>query len=110
MAPLSSYTLFDTGGTQFYFKEIYLFIIYLTIKTMDVKSTINMLTCKNGETNIGTAQRIASFGGGAVLLFSALNSIKKPSLTTVLNAVAGGVMIYRGVTGYCSITNAISKK
>ncbi|MBC7451986.1 MAG: DUF2892 domain-containing protein [Cytophagales bacterium] len=74
---------------------------------MDIKSTIDQFT--SGNANISHAQRIASVSSGAVLLISALRNIKNPSFMTALNAVGAGVMLYRGITGHCPVTAALTK-
>ncbi len=54
--------------------------------------------------NVGDAERIASGLGGAVLLAYGL---ARPSLVGTLLAVGGALMLERGVTGHCSLYQAL---
>jgi uncharacterized membrane protein len=57
---------------------------------------------KPGETyiNIDLAERIASVAGGGLLLALSLEERSLPKLATTL---PGGVLLYRGLTGHCSV-------
>lgn len=57
--------------------------------------------------NIGTTQRIISVVSGAYMLWSAISTLSSKKKTGVVaplwNAVSGGYLVYRGVTGHCPI-------
>ena len=67
-------------------------------------------TFKSNDSNISTAQRIVSVATGAFMLISAIRNLNKPSVSTIAKAIGAGAIIYRGVTGYCPVTDAIVKK
>ncbi|MFN0051983.1 MAG: DUF2892 domain-containing protein [Planctomycetales bacterium] len=55
-------------------------------------------------TNVGGAERVVStVAGGMVLLYG----LSKLSLSTIVAAVAGGGLLYRGLTGHCSAYQAL---
>jgi hypothetical protein len=54
--------------------------------------------------NISEAERLASITIGACLV--SLN-FRKTSLGALLLSALGGALLYRGVTGYCPVTNQI---
>lgn len=63
--------------------------------------------CANGCQNIGDTERIVSIGTGALLLLSGLaRGIRGPGRGLLLMA-AGGGLIYRGITGHCSLYEAM---
>lgn len=54
--------------------------------------------------NVGDTERtISAVAGGFVLLYG----LSKLSLSTIVAAVAGGALIYRGITGHCSAYQAL---
>jgi len=57
---------------------------------------LNDLVVTPGEKSVGDIERAISIIGGAYLLYNALNKEKK----SLLQTVAGGFMIYRGVKGF----------
>jgi len=57
-----------------------------------------------GGINVGDTERTVSVvAGGFVLLYG----LSKLSLSTIVAAVAGGALIYRGLTGHCSAYQAL---
>lgn len=57
--------------------------------------------------NVGDSERIISTVGGAVLTIMALRNLK--SLTGVSMLVTGGALLFRGLTGYCPVNNALGR-
>lgn len=54
--------------------------------------------------NVGDGERtISAVAGGFVLLYG----LSKLSLSTIVAAVAGGALLYRGLTGHCSAYQAL---
>ncbi len=54
--------------------------------------------------NVGNAERtISTVAGGFALLYG----LSKLSLSTIVAAVAGGVLLYRGLTGHCVAYQAL---
>lgn len=54
--------------------------------------------------NVGDAERtISAVAGGFVLLYG----LSKLSLSTIVAAVAGGALVYRGLTGHCDAYQAL---
>lgn len=60
------------------------------------------------DVNISTTQRVISVASGAYLLVSGLSNITQ--LSSIVRAMAGGYLLYRGSTGYCPITEALDTK
>lgn len=57
--------------------------------------------------NVGTAERIASTVGGAALAVMALRDLRSPAGISML--LAGGMLLSRGLSGYCMVNNAIGR-
>ncbi|MEX0719623.1 MAG: SRPBCC family protein [Balneolaceae bacterium] len=55
--------------------------------------------------NIGPKERVASIASGSYLMYKGL--LKKKSL---IKSLTGGYMLFRGLTGYCALNNAIGIK
>ncbi|GAB2770430.1 SRPBCC family protein [Rhabdobacter roseus] len=58
------------------------------------------------RTNVGSTERIVSLFGGACLLYDALTKED----TSVVEALVGGYLIFRGATGYCPVHSAIEER
>jgi|GEM_PF-2338446 len=54
--------------------------------------------------NVGDTERTMSVLAGAFVL---LHGLSKLSLSTIVTAVTGGALIYRGLTGHCSVYQAL---
>ncbi|HEX8561525.1 MAG TPA: SRPBCC family protein [Flavobacterium sp.] len=71
-----------------------------------VKKSKNSKTVVPGLTvNVGTFERILMVAAGSYLLYKALSGNKK----SVSKSVAGGTMLFRGVSGYCPVYDVIRK-
>jgi len=57
--------------------------------------------------NVGDTERILSTVGGAALAIMALRDLKSPGGISML--LAGGVLLVRGLSGYCFVNNAIGR-
>ena len=54
--------------------------------------------------NVGDTERTISLVAGGFVL---LHGLSKLSLSTIVAAVAGGALVYRGLTGHCSAYQAL---
>lgn len=59
--------------------------------------------------NVGETERIISAGVGAGLVAMALHDIKNPSIATWAELVTGGLLMFRGASGYCPVNSAIGR-
>ena len=57
--------------------------------------------------NVGDSERIISTVGGAVLTIMALRNLKSPTGVGML--LTGGALLFRGLTGYCPVNNAVGR-
>jgi uncharacterized membrane protein len=57
------------------------------------------------EMNLSSTERNVSIAAGAALGVLALS--KPPSLRGLLSAAAGGMLLHRGLSGYCALYNAL---
>jgi hypothetical protein len=64
----------------------------------------NAISLPRRAMNIGPAERIGSTMAGAALVFRAL---ARPSLGRIALALAGVALLQRGLTGHCSLYQAI---
>lgn len=63
----------------------------------------------SGRINIGKTERMLSAAGGAFLLTSGIQDIKKHPVTALIKAAAGGYLLYRGASGHCPLKELIVK-
>lgn len=59
--------------------------------------------------NVGETERIISGGVGAALIAMSIRDIKTPTIATWLELATGGLLLLRGVTGYCPVNAAIGR-
>ena len=59
--------------------------------------------------NVGETERIISGGIGAALLAMSIRDIKTPSVATWHELATGGLLLLRGLTGYCPVNAAIGR-
>jgi uncharacterized membrane protein len=57
--------------------------------------------------NVGTSERIISSLGGAALTVMALRDLRSPAGVSML--LTGGFLLVRGLTGYCTVNNALGR-
>lgn len=62
-----------------------------------------------GKENIDQGERVVSLLAGSWLLYKSLKKIGKHPFLGLQGAAAGGLMLYRGVTGICPIYQRIGK-
>ncbi len=60
----------------------------------------------SSQINVGNTERIASVLGGALLAYYGL---RKPNIAGLTMAAVGGIMLFRGTTGYCPVNEAIGR-
>ena len=72
-------------------------------------SDVSLLPPASGSSvvNVGTAERIFSVAGGALLATYGLRNTKKLSGLPML--LAGGFLLMRGATGYCPVNSALRR-
>lgn len=70
-----------------------------------VEETINPQPTGSGQVNIGSTERMISAFSGALLTFYA---IRRPVKHWALLS-AGGYMLYRGLSGYCPMNQAVGR-
>lgn len=59
--------------------------------------------------NIGTSERILSVISGGLILSVGIKQLVKHPMTAITGATLGGALVYRGITGRCTIKAAIEK-
>lgn len=59
--------------------------------------------------NVGTSERILSVIAGGLILSIGAKQILKHPLTAISGVGLGGALVYRGITGKCSIKAAVEQ-
>lgn len=59
--------------------------------------------------NVGTSERILSVVAGGLILGIGVKRIIKHPMTAITGITLGGALVYRGITGHCTIKSAIDK-
>jgi uncharacterized membrane protein len=63
------------------------------------------------DVNVGDTERwLSAAGGGALILLGATRALTRGSLGGAALAVAGGLLVYRGVTGFCHLYDALGAR
>lgn len=62
-------------------------------------------SCVDG--NVGTSERILSVIAGGLILGIGTKRLLKNPLTAISGITLGGALVYRGVTGHCTIKAAV---
>jgi len=57
--------------------------------------------------NIGRSERMLSTGAGAFILYTGVTNIFDSPLTALAEISVGGLLLFRGMTGYCPVKQAI---
>lgn len=60
--------------------------------------------------NISTTQRALSMAGGTYLVVSALKNAADSPVNSFLKLLSAGYLVYRGASGYCTLTDAFSMR
>jgi len=79
----------------------------MIMETKSITKKLKELTSTPEKQNISSTQRLLSVIGGAYMVWSAISSATSKKKTGVVgpvwNAVSGGYLVYRGITGHCAI-------
>lgn len=76
--------------------------------TLDIKSIKENFSRIEAENpNVDLAERVISVLGGVFLAYQSLSMMRKHPFIGIQEALAGGLLIYRGATGYCPVYNAL---
>lgn len=75
----------------------------------DVAHASSALPPATGSThlNVGPTERLVSTLGGVVLTALALRDLRSPSGISLL--LGGGLLLFRGITGYCAVNNLLGR-
>ncbi len=61
----------------------------------------------NENPNVGKTERIISVGTGAFIALKGITNLFSSPLLALTELTIGGGLLYRGITGYCSIKERI---
>lgn len=64
---------------------------------------------ENENANVNMPERILSLVAGAVITYKGISQITKHPLIALQEAMVGGVLLYRGATGFCPIYSRLGK-
>lgn len=59
--------------------------------------------------NIGTSERILSVVAGGLIFGVGIKKVIKHPMTAITGLTLGGALVYRGITGHCTIKSALDK-
>lgn len=72
-------------------------------------TNVSLSSIQSETPNVDTAERIISVIGGIYLAFKGIGQIKKHPVLALQETVAGGLLIYRGATGFCPVYASLDK-
>ncbi len=82
--------------------------------TEKLKDNLNLTSIQENFTsiqaenpNVDVAERVLSVIGGVFLTYKSLTTLSKHPLIGLQEAIAGGLLLYRGATGYCPVYSAL---
>ncbi|MEJ6980778.1 DUF2892 domain-containing protein [Pedobacter sp. P351] len=64
---------------------------------------------ENENANVGTSERIISVGAGAFIALKGISNIFSHPLLALTELGSGGLLLYRGLTGYCPVKDKFEK-
>lgn len=59
--------------------------------------------------NVGTSERILSVVAGGLILSIGVKQLLKNPITAISGVGLGGALVYRGITGKCTVKSAIEQ-
>jgi hypothetical protein len=62
---------------------------------------------RDQEPNIGQSERMLSTGAGAFVLYTGVTNLFDSPLTALAEIGIGGLLLFRGLSGYCPVKQAI---
>lgn len=71
-----------------------------------IKKKVNE-DCIDG--NVGVSERILSVVAGGLILGIGIKQLIKRPMTALTGVTLGGALVYRGITGHCSIKAGLDK-
>jgi len=84
--------------------------------TEKIKDNLDLTTIQENfssiqaeQPNVDLAERVLSVVGGVFLAYKSLKMLRKHPLIGIQEALAGGLLIYRGATGFCPVYSALDK-
>lgn len=75
--------------------------------TEKIKENLDLPVAAGQPANIDTMERTLSLIAGVYLSYKSLGQFKKHPFMALQEAVAGGLLIYRGATGFCPVYAAV---
>lgn len=64
---------------------------------------------ENENANVNMPERILSLVAGAVITYKGVSQITKHPIIALQEAMVGGILLYRGATGYCPVYSRLGK-
>ena len=61
----------------------------------------------NPNANVEKSERLVSIGAGAFIALKGITNVFSYPLIAMTELVIGGVLLYRGVTGYCALKDKL---
>ena len=80
-----------------------------TILDKEILDRVKSITETTGKENIDQGERIVSLLAGSWLVYKSLKNLGRHPLVGLHGAAAGGLLLYRGVTGVCPIYKQLNK-
>ena len=74
-----------------------------------MKDKFDFSSMQSENPNVDGTERILSVLGGVFLTYQGLSQLRRHPLIAIQEAIAGGLLIYRGATGYCPVFGALDK-
>lgn len=83
----------------------------MELSLLDIEHFLDKKTGRGGnhEINLGFSERIASFAAGAFILIRSLRGIQAHPKSSVSLGLSGAYLLYRGLTGKCTIYEQLDK-
>jgi uncharacterized membrane protein len=75
----------------------------------DKLKNINLSSLQSENPNVNMPERLLSIAGGALIAYKGLKQLKQHPVIAIEEAMVGGMLLYRGATGYCPVYGALNK-
>jgi uncharacterized membrane protein len=78
-----------------------------SISTLETQTSALPPATGSSNINVGNSERVVSTLLGSAATIYGLRNLS--SLTGILSTITGGMLLFRGVSGYCAVNNAIGR-
>lgn len=74
-----------------------------------LKNNLSSSSFESKNKNVNLPERLLSIAGGALIAYKGLKQLKQHPVIALEEAAVGGILLFRGATGFCPLYSALNK-